>query len=178
MLSDLASEVAPVAAVVAPARVPLVIDAPKTVAPEKNVGAPSQDLAAAGGTNVHRKAIRESGTAQTPAVANVAKPARQPVDGSRKPRLKLAPLDMSAERDPVLRATNELLSVPSEDLQKRVEALAMWRALNASAQDVLRDEARMQAMESDVKRGRCHRTQPYRAQDVNTRLENRNPSGT
>ena len=60
-------------------------------------------------------------------------------------------MDGLPERDPVLKPTTELVTAPVEDLQKRVEALAMWRALNASAQDVLRDEARMQSLEGGVK---------------------------
>jgi hypothetical protein len=70
---------------------------------------------------------------------------------SKRSRLKLTPMDGLTERDPVLKSTTELLTVPVEDLQKRVEALATWRALNASAQDVLRDEARMQSLEGEMR---------------------------
>ena len=173
LLADLASEVvAPVQAVVVPARVPLVMEVPTAVTPEKNAGASSPSAASGSGARTPRSAKHDAATAQAPAVARVVKPPRQSAEVSRKPRLKLAPLDMSAERDPMLRATNELLSTPSEDMQKRVEALAMWRALNASAQDVLRDEARMQAMESDVKRlGDVTARNRTALQEVNSRLE-------
>jgi hypothetical protein len=70
---------------------------------------------------------------------------------AKRSRLKLIPMDGLADRDPVLKSTTELVTLPVEDLQKRVEALATWRALNASAQDVLRDEARMQSLEGSMK---------------------------
>jgi hypothetical protein len=69
----------------------------------------------------------------------------------QRARLKLAPLDFTQERDPTLKISNELTSVPVEDLQKRGDAIALWRALNATPQDVLRDGVRLQAMESDLK---------------------------
>ena len=72
-------------------------------------------------------------------------------DGASKSRLKLAPLDLSPERDPVLRVTPELTSSPSDDPQKRGEAAALWRSLNLSPEDVLRDAARLQGLERDVK---------------------------
>lgn len=152
LLADLVSEVASSHASLDALRVPLVMEPPKVVAPANTADASSQNATIAMGAKVEPKAKRRAVAAPAPAVARVAKPPGQLAEVSRKPRLKLAPLDMSAERAPMLRATNELLSAPVEDMQKRAEALAMWRALNASPQDVLRDEARIQAMESDVKR--------------------------
>lgn len=70
---------------------------------------------------------------------------------SQRARLKLAPLDFTQERDPTLKISNELISVPVENMQKRGEAAALWRALNATPQDVLRDGVRLQAMESNLK---------------------------
>jgi pilus assembly protein FimV len=70
---------------------------------------------------------------------------------SLRPRLKLALMDLGPERDPTLKISDELMVVPVEDLQKRVEALALWRSLNATPQDVLRDGARLQAMDGDMK---------------------------
>lgn len=67
-----------------------------------------------------------------------------------KSRLKLAPLDLSVERDPVLVSSQELLSAPTEDAQKRGEAIALWRALNLTPEDILKDAARLKAMEADI----------------------------
>jgi len=69
----------------------------------------------------------------------------------RRSRLKLAPIDLSIERDPVLKLTSQMVVVPLEDLNKRNEAVAWWQALNALPQDVLRDQARTRSLESDLK---------------------------
>ena len=62
----------------------------------------------------------------------------------------MAPIEL-ADSDPVLRLSNELLSTPMEDLQKRAEAVAIWRSLNETAQDVLNEQARMRAVDADLK---------------------------
>ncbi|MBK6295022.1 MAG: hypothetical protein IPF55_12675 [Rhodoferax sp.] len=67
-----------------------------------------------------------------------------------KSRLKLDMLDLTQERDPVLRASTEMLSVPADNAQRRSEAAALWRALNATPEDILRDGARVQAMDADI----------------------------
>lgn len=85
---------------------------------------------------------------------NSAKVEAGSTDGSKSTkhsRLKLDSIEGFPDRDPVLKSTTELVTPPIEDLQKRVEALATWRALNASPQDVLRDEARMQSLERGMK---------------------------
>jgi len=78
---------------------------------------------------------------KTPAPAPVRKPG---------PRLQLAPIDLTAERDPVLRASPELLTLPSADAQQRASAAALWQALNAQPQDMVRDSQRLKSLESDV----------------------------
>lgn len=85
--------------------------------------------------------------------ASSAPPVRTKVSkASGKSRLKLDPLDLQIEHDPVLQATTELLSLPPPDnTQKRSEAAALWRALNASPEEALREEARARAMEKDLK---------------------------
>lgn len=91
-------------------------------------------------------------TTATPARAD--KPAKgAKVRVARAPmrsRLKVDMLDLSQERDPTLKASSELLSVPTADLQRRADAAALWRALNASPEDILRDAARVQAMDADI----------------------------
>ncbi|EJL80592.1 hypothetical protein PMI15_03722 [Polaromonas sp. CF318] len=77
----------------------------------------------------------------TPTPAAVRKPG---------PRLQLAPIDLAAERDPVLRASPELLTLPSADAQQRASAAALWQALNAQPQDMVRDSQRLKSLESDV----------------------------
>lgn len=67
-----------------------------------------------------------------------------------KPRLKLDPLDLAEDGDLTLRSTSELTIFPDEDPQRRAEAVALWRALNAPPQDTLRDDAQVQNMQNDV----------------------------
>ncbi|WP_411881140.1 hypothetical protein [Polaromonas sp. YR568] len=69
---------------------------------------------------------------------------------SSRPRLQLDPIDLAAERDPVLKSSPELLTSPSTDAQQRSVAAALWQALNAQPQDVLRDNQRLKSLESDV----------------------------
>ena len=78
---------------------------------------------------------------QAPPPAPVRKPG---------PRLQLAPVDLAAERDPALRASPELLTLPSADAQQRASAAALWQALNAQPQDMVRDSQRLKSLESDV----------------------------
>jgi hypothetical protein len=77
------------------------------------------------------------------------KPAEAPLSNS-KPRLKLLPLDLSVERDPVLRPTEMMVSAPTEDLQRRAEAAALWRSLNLTPEDVLKDAGRLKTLETDI----------------------------
>lgn len=72
-----------------------------------------------------------------------------PVRKSRA-RLQLAPIDLTIERDPVLRSSPELLTAPSTDAQQRTSAAALWQALNAQPQDMVRDGQRLKSLESDV----------------------------
>ncbi|MGH6627493.1 MAG: hypothetical protein ACRECD_13325 [Burkholderiaceae bacterium] len=97
--------------------------------------------------------------AEVPARSTQLSVARRPGPaGAPKSRLKLDQLDFLAERDPVLKASAELLTAPADDESKRTEAAALWRAINAQPQDVLRDAQRLQALEADV--------QALRAQNV------------
>ncbi len=68
-----------------------------------------------------------------------------------KSRLKLDPLDLLIEHDPVLRATTELLSLPQENPAARAEAAALWRSLNTSPEELLLQEAKAKAFEKDLK---------------------------
>lgn len=91
--------------------------------------------------------VASSSAAQTPSVA--AKPSAEPPRKSGS-RLRLDPIDLTVERDPVLRSSPELLSVPSGDAQQRVAAAALWQALNAQPQDMARDSQRLKSLEADV----------------------------
>lgn len=66
-------------------------------------------------------------------------------------RLKVDLLDPSSGRDPSLRASAELLSLPTSDLQTRAQAAAIWRAINSSPEDILRDTERLKVLETEVR---------------------------
>jgi pilus assembly protein FimV len=67
-----------------------------------------------------------------------------------RPRLQVDLLDLSPAQDPQLRVTPGLAGVPTTDEAVRAQAAALWRAINAQPQDVLRDLQRVQALETDV----------------------------
>jgi len=86
----------------------------------------------------------------TPAAnSNPSVATRRPA--SSRPRLKLAPVDLTVDRDPILKLSNELLLGGLEDLQKRAQAVALWQSLNASPEEVLSAQSRRQALEADLK---------------------------
>jgi pilus assembly protein FimV len=68
-----------------------------------------------------------------------------------RPRLTVDMVDLTPERDPQLRSSAGLAGAPSTDEQVRAQAAALWRAINAQPEDVLRDLQRVQALETDVK---------------------------
>ena len=116
---------------------------------------------------------------QTPALARTAKNQRASVlaldakvSTLPKARLKLEPLDLVIERDPQLKVSTNLLSVPATNLQERAAASALWRALSAQPQDILRDAEKLQSLENSV-RGLQVQSQKTLASidDLNVKLE-------
>ena len=89
-----------------------------------------------------------------------------------KARLKLEPLDMSIERDPQLKSSTQLLSVPAAGEPQRAAAAALWRALQAQPQDILRDAEKAQSLENSLN---TLRTQTQKNQlalnELNSQLE-------
>lgn len=133
---------------------------PAASVPAASVPAVSPPAAAAVAAPVRRRPERASAAPPAEATAKAA-PAEKAASVVRKPaanapaarsRLKLDPLDLLVERDPTLRASTEMLTAPAENAQLRAQAAALWRAINAQPQDILRDAQRMQALEADVTR--------------------------
>ena len=88
-------------------------------------------------------------TAKPPRARAAGQASRAPVPG--KARLKLEPLDLVIERNPQLKASAELLSIPAANPLERAAASALWRALSAQPQDILRDTEKLQALENSVR---------------------------
>jgi tetratricopeptide (TPR) repeat protein len=139
LLVDVVSETAPVPQA---ASVPVVVAA-ATVArdsPSQPAAVSQPSKAAEGATKREKKSTPSK--SQDPVKAR-AKP--------EKARLKLAPLDLSEVRDPTLSMSNEIVYTPGEDPTQRAQAQALWRAINTSPEDVLRDSARLIALEGEFK---------------------------
>ena len=71
-------------------------------------------------------------------------------DTAKRSRLKLEPLDLSIDRDPQLKASAELLTAPAANPQERSAAAALWQAIAAQPQDILRDTEKLQTLEKSV----------------------------
>ncbi|WP_157572025.1 hypothetical protein [Hydrogenophaga taeniospiralis] len=80
---------------------------------------------------------------------------RRPAEPARPtgPRLQLDPLDLSLniERDPVLRLSPSLLSEPTTSEEERAAAGLLWKAINASPEEILRDAQKMAVLEAESK---------------------------
>ncbi len=156
LLADLASEVAPT--FVRPTGAPepvLEFTSPRASSPLNET--PTRAIRTG---KVARAATGNTGsTASKPQVDRLAlnpivlAPSQQPAKGlvPGMPHLKLAPLDPTQEMDPTLKISSELIFSSSEDPKKREDAITLWRALNASPEDLLRESARLLAMENDVR---------------------------
>ena len=89
-----------------------------------------------------------------------------------KARLKLEPLDLSIERDPQLKFSTDLLSVPAAGEQQRATAAALWRAMATQPQDVLRDVEKIQSLESSLSTLRAQAQKDQLAlSELSSRLE-------
>ena len=90
-----------------------------------------------------------------PARDKPASVVRRPVDVPKDsvPRLQLDPVDMSLaiERDPALKLSLSLLSAPTSNEQERAAAAQLWKALNASPDDILRDTQKLSVLEAEAK---------------------------
>ena len=113
---------------------------------------PQGDAPAALRSDTPRKAktaplVAPTVAAQPPAQARTPKSTKT----RARAHLKLDALDLLMERDPVLRATDELLSAPQEGGSQRAEAAALWRALNATPEQILREEVQAQRVAVELK---------------------------
>jgi pilus assembly protein FimV len=157
LLADLASELAPAPPSLASTPAPRL---PSTgAAPRASVAStgkaettlPSADpansrTAATAPAVVPARKVRPSPRAAVAPQAAVAAPAT----GARKSRLKLAPLDLSQDWDPVLKSSPELLVPSVEDTERRLAAAAVWKTLNLTPEEVLRDAGHLQDLERNV----------------------------
>ena len=162
LLADLLSEPA-AAPVVATEPVPAAAPAPETEAralpPQGTASlrtaprsAPDRSVVAAGSGAGARPTGAEANAEPAPRKApSVVR--RPPAAAPAVPRLQLDPVDMSLaiERDPVLKLSLTLLSEPTSNEQERAAAAQLWKALNASPEDILRDAQKLAVLEAEAK---------------------------
>jgi hypothetical protein len=81
--------------------------------------------------------------------AVAVRPARPPA--ATRPRLKLEPLELMAERDPTLRLSTELQVPPNPDPKARQWAAALWQALSKAPEEAAQESQRLRAIEAEMK---------------------------
>lgn len=148
LLADLASELAPPPP-------PALLGAPsataRALAPAPWVQPIATAEVAKPGLRAERPAQRRAeNTAQAKPRSVMSGATRKAVPPAGKARLKLDLMDLMEDREPTLNFSSEMLTQPSADPQHRSEAAALWRALNASPEEILRQGARTLALEADI----------------------------
>jgi hypothetical protein len=100
------------------------------------------------------------------AVAGRPNPARAPsvvrkAAPAAAPRLQLDPIELDAgiERSPTLKLSPSLLSEPNGSEEARAAAGLLWKAINASPEDILRDAQKLAALEAEASQLRATQAQ-------------------
>ena len=146
-------------------------------------GAPSASTSGTGAVTASRQAATPpatpgSGAPELPK-ARTSKPAstpslvRRPVEPVA-PRLELEPVDvnLSLDRDPVLKMSLSMLSEPTASDEERAAAASLWKAINASPEDILRDTQKLAVLEAESKGLREQEARNRAAlQDMESQLE-------
>ena len=107
-----------------------------------------------------------------PSVVRRAPP--KPTAALAAPRLQLDPIDLTTgiERDPTLKLSPLLLSEPSSSEETRAAAAQLWKSINATPEEILRDAQKLAALESEVAQLRQEQTRSQAALgELNTQLE-------
>ena len=146
MLSDMVSE--PVLASPAPSPAPVARQpaAPAVAAGQAAISRPRSSTAAAS-EPVAEKSKKTAVSSSRAAVRRSPNPAAS----SSAPKLKLDPLDVAIDRDPTLRLSTEITSAQAEGEDARVQAKALWQAINATPEEVLKRAQDLGTLDAEVK---------------------------
>lgn len=108
-----------------------------------------------------RAASRPAAKPGASAPARASSVVRRPSAPPATPRLTLDPIELDAgiERDPTLKLSPSLLSEPSTSEEARAAAGLLWKSLNASPEDILRDAQKLAALEAEAEQLRNARAQ-------------------
>lgn len=145
LLSDLVSDVVP---------------ASSDIAPKSVLSTTAQKVQPYPGPSIRTEKVEATSgkplkTASRSPKSESAKSSAQPLIASaqivaQRPRLKISILDLLDIRNPDLRLSNELKATPSENSQTREDAKTLWRSLNTSQGDVLRDDVQQRAISANL----------------------------
>ncbi|MEZ5665472.1 MAG: hypothetical protein R3E94_18365 [Burkholderiaceae bacterium] len=121
--------------------------------PASAAASPSAPSGATGTARIRSRApARASAASEAPRkpASVVRRAAPAPAPG---PRLQLDPPDLSLdfERDPVLRLSLTLLSEPATSEDVREAAGLLWKALNATPEEILGDARKLAVLEAEAK---------------------------
>jgi hypothetical protein len=100
------------------------------------------------------RAVREPArAAERPARPSsvVRRPVAPPVASTPRLELEAVDLSLAIERDPVLKLSLSLLSEPTTSEETRAAAGLLWKAINASPEDILRDAQKLEVLEAESK---------------------------
>ena len=151
------SEPPPANEAVAPPNLPSVpAQRPLATRPVPSVPAPGPRASHSGETGVATLHAEQGLPATRPQAGRRAAPApvvrvrlAEPTEG--RPRLKLEPLDLALETEPVLRLSTELRSQVAADPQRRAAAAALWQALQKDPDASLQDAQRLESVQRELK---------------------------
>ncbi|WP_137920098.1 hypothetical protein [Hydrogenophaga sp. 2FB] len=120
--------------------------------------APSSSARAA--TRTVPRDRQATASASAPRAPSVVRRPTAPVVAAT-PRLQLDPIDLSLniERDPVLKLSPLLLSEPGTSEEARAAAGLLWKAVNASPEEVLQDARKLVALNAEAAQLRDAQTQ-------------------
>lgn len=150
------------------------------VAPGASVSGAASAAAGATGTAATVTGSTQPGNAAPArASATAAKPRsvvrrEVPKPAVIAPRLQLDPIDLTTgiERDPMLKLSPLLLSEPSGSEETRAAAAQLWKSINATPEEILRDVQKLSTLESEVAQLRQEQARSQAAlQELNARLE-------
>ena len=115
-----------------------------------NVGG-AKEAAPASVPKPEKPVAKKAKPAQAARKSIVRKP--DPVVEAPAPRLLLDPVDLNlnVERDPILKLSLSMLSEPTTSEQEREAAGQLWKAINATPEEVLRDTQKLAVLEAESK---------------------------
>lgn len=131
--------------------------------------------AAAASAAVPRPAAGNSATARAGAPRPPSVVRRSPAPAAvATPRLQLDPVDLDpgVERDPVLKLSPLLLGEPGTSEEARAAAGLLWKAINASPEDILSEARKLAALEAEAAQLRDAKARNQNSiGELNARLE-------